>query len=60
MAMFFKENGMNARHLILPLFNVKTVEDKVYLENKSDKSCVIILMGQVKSRGNGKCLLSKL
>ena len=51
---------MNAQHLILPFFNEKTVEDKVYLESKFDKNCVIILMDQVKSHGNGKGLLSKL
>ena len=54
------ENGVNAQHLILPLFNVKTVEDKVYLESKFDKNCVIILMDQVKSLGNGECLLREL
>ena len=49
---------MNAQHLILPSFNEKTVEDKVYLESKFDKNCVIILMDQVKSHDNGKYLLS--
>ena len=45
---------------ILLLFNVKTVEDKVYLGSKFEKNCVIILMDQVKSHGNGECLPSKL
>ena len=35
-----------------PLFDVKTVEDKVYLESKFDKNCVIVLMDQVKSHGS--------
>ena len=53
-----QENGVNAQHLIFPLFNVKTLEDKVYLESKSSKNCVIILMEQAKPHGNRKCLLT--
>ena len=51
---------MNDQYLILPLFNIKTVKELVYLGSKFYKNCVTILVAQVKSHGNAEYLLSNL
>lgn len=60
MQMYFKEDSMNDQYLILPLFNIKTVKELVYLGSKFYKNCVTILVAQVKSHGNAEYLLSNL